>query len=59
MTIQPFDNGESLSSVRSKINANFAELDARPSGQVDSVVAGTNVAVDDTDPANPVVSLSL
>jgi len=27
-------------------------------GQVDSVVAGTNVTVDDTDPANPIVSAS-
>jgi hypothetical protein len=28
------------------------------SGSVDSVVAGTNISVDSTDPANPVVSLS-
>jgi len=27
-----------------------------PGGQVDSVVAGTNVTVDNTDPANPIVS---
>lgn len=59
MAIQSFSNGESLASVRSKINANFAELDDRPTGTVDSVVAGTNISVDGTDPANPEVSFQL
>ena len=31
-------------------------IDATSSGQVDSVVAGTNITVDATDPVNPIVS---
>ena len=45
--------GDLLRNSQIKANANFTELYAT---KVESVVAGTNVTVDNTDPLNPIVS---
>ena len=45
--------GDKIRVAFQKTNANFTEL---YDGKIDSVVAGTNVTVDNTDPLNPIVS---
>jgi hypothetical protein len=47
--------GDSLRVGGEKINENFTEL---YEGKIDSIQAGTNVTVDNTDPLNPIVSAS-
>lgn len=45
--------GDKIRVAFQKTNANFTEL---YDGKIDSVVAGTNVTVDNTDPLNPIVN---
>ena len=45
--------GDTLRASQQKANANFTELYG---SKLDSVVAGTNVTIDNTDPLNPIVS---
>jgi len=45
--------GDTLRLSQQKANLNFTELYG---GKLDSVVAGTNVTVDNTDPLNPIIS---
>lgn len=45
--------GDKIRVAFQKTNANFTEL---YDGKIDSVVAGTNVTIDNTDPLNPIVS---
>jgi len=45
--------GDTLRLSQQKANLNFTELYG---GKLDSVVAGTNVSVDNTDPLNPIIS---
>lgn len=44
-----------MSNLGGKVMSEDTDRDS-PAGQVDSVVAGTNISVDSSDPANPVVS---
>jgi hypothetical protein len=45
--------GDTLRASQQKANANFTELYG---SKLDSVVAGTNVTIDNTDPLNPIIS---
>ena len=45
--------GDKIRVAFQKTNANFTEL---YDGKIDSVVAGTNVTVDNTDPLNPIIN---
>lgn len=45
-------------SARSLTSQQIANLGGGGSGVVESIVAGTNITVDDTDPANPIISAS-
>ncbi len=45
--------GDKIRVAFQKTNANFTEL---YDGKIDSIVAGTNVSVDNTDPLNPIIS---
>ena len=47
--------GDTLRLSQQKANLNFTELYG---GKLDSVVAGTNVTIDNTDPLNPIISSS-
>ena len=47
--------GDTLRLSQQKANDNFTELYG---GKLDSVVAGTNVTIDNTDPLNPIISSS-
>jgi len=47
--------GDTLRASQQKANANFTELYG---SKLDSVVAGTNVTIDNTDPLNPIISSS-
>jgi hypothetical protein len=48
--------GDKIRVAFQKTNANFTEL---YDTKLESVVAGTNVTVDDTDPLNPIISASI
>lgn len=57
----PDVGGDTIRAGGQKINDNFTEVYGLISGlgtPVESVVAGTGVSVDSTDPANPVVALN-
>jgi len=45
--------GDTLRASQQKANANFTELYG---SKLDSVVAGTNITIDNTDPLNPIIS---
>ncbi|CAB4148726.1 hypothetical protein UFOVP532_26 [uncultured Caudovirales phage] len=47
--------GDTLRLSQQKANQNFTELYGT---KLDSVVAGTNITIDDTDPLNPIISSS-
>jgi hypothetical protein len=47
--------GDTLRLSQQKANQNFTELYG---SKLDSVVAGTNITIDDTDPLNPIISSS-
>ena len=44
--------GDTLRASQQKANANFTELYG---SKLDSVVAGTNITIDNTDPLNPII----
>ena len=52
------EKGSALANSQREIYTMQDIIDSVPSGGVQSVVAGTNITVDDTDPANPIVSAS-
>ena len=45
--------GDTLRASQQKANANFTEL---YNNKLDSVIAGTNITVDNTDPLNPIIN---
>ena len=51
---QSYPEGTTVTLLRNSSEGSGVE----PGGQVDSIVAGTNVTVDNSDPANPVISSS-
>jgi hypothetical protein len=57
----PLDGTEIIAIVQGGVSKKTTvdDLPAGGGGTVDSIVAGQNVSVDDTDPANPIVSVSL